>query len=356
MRNAFCELAVLTAATLAGTVAAAAWDYAGHRVVNQLALASLPSDFPRFVKDPATAERIAFLSGEPDRWRNAQDLSFNHVNKPDHYIDIEELKVYGLHPEDLPIFRYDFEGQLAIAHKENPSKFPAADPAFNKDHTRQLVGLLPWTIAENYAKLKSSCSYLKAFQENNGTPEEIANAQENIVYVMGVMGHYVGDASQPLHTTIYFNGWVGNNPHAYTTNHSFHAWIDGGFFAKAGGPDVKALQARLRPARLVAIDGREAKPEEMFHAGLLFILEQNKLVEALYQLEKDGKLTGEGEKGVEGRGFLEGQLLKAAQLLGDIWYSAWQQAPPDMYLARELAHRQETRPNGAVSTDHAQTK
>lgn len=357
MRKAsFCELSILLTATLAGTLAARAWDYQGHRAVNQLALASLPADFPSFVKDPAAAERIAFLAGEPDRWRNSQDLCFNHVHKPDHYIDIEELNIYGLKPEELTMFRYDFEGQLAMARKENPSKFPALDPAFNKDHTRQLIGLLPWNIAENYGKLRSSFSYLKAFQENNGRPEEIANAQENIIYEMGVMGHYVGDASQPLHTTIYFNGWVGNNPHQYTTNHSFHAWIDGGFFAKVGGPNVKALQGGLRPAHFVAIAGREANPEEMFQAAMGFILEQNKLVEPLYQLEKDGKLSGEGEKGVEGRGFLEGQLVKAAQLLGDIWYSAWQQAPPDMYLARELARRQEIHANGATSSDHAQTK
>jgi len=48
---------------------ALAWDYEGHRLVNQLALASLPADFPGFVRAPATAERIAFLAGEPDRWR-----------------------------------------------------------------------------------------------------------------------------------------------------------------------------------------------------------------------------------------------------------------------------------------------
>ena len=46
---------------------AGAWDYPGHRIVNELALASLPADFPAFVRDPAAAERIAFLSGEIGR-------------------------------------------------------------------------------------------------------------------------------------------------------------------------------------------------------------------------------------------------------------------------------------------------
>src|SRR6266550_1686741 len=36
------------------------WDYEGHRIVNQLALASLPTNFPAFVREAETAERVAF--------------------------------------------------------------------------------------------------------------------------------------------------------------------------------------------------------------------------------------------------------------------------------------------------------
>jgi hypothetical protein len=318
---------------------ALAWDYEGHRTVNQLALASLPTNFPAFVRVPEAAERVAFLAGEPDRWRNMQDLPLRHCNGPEHYIDAEELAVYGLKPETLPVFRYEFVADLALIRKAHPEKFPTIDPSRNEDHTRELVGLLPWAIAENYAKLKSEFSYLKTYQDSGGSPEEIANAQANILYVMGVMGHYVGDASQPLHTTIHHHGWVGENPQHYTTSSRFHSWIDGGYFAKIGGPNLKEMEPKLRPAQLVAINGRPAKPEEMFQAGMIFIMEQNKLVEPLYQLEKEGKLSGEGETGLEGKAFLYGQLIKSGQLLGDIWYSAWQQAAPDTFLKAQLARR-----------------
>ena len=223
-----------------------AWDYEGHRVVNQLALASLPTNFPAFVLTPTAAERVAFLAGEPDRWRNTPDLPLKHSNGPDHYIDLEALDLYGLNPEMLPVFRYDYVGQLTLARKAHPEKFPPIDPARNEDHTRELVGLLPWAITESYGKLKSGFSYLKAFEEEGGTPEEIANAQQDIVYVMGVMGHYVGDASQPLHTTVHHHGWVGENPHHYTTKSSFHSWIDGGYFAKIGGSNLKEMESKLR--------------------------------------------------------------------------------------------------------------
>jgi hypothetical protein len=316
-----------------------AWDYDGHRLVNQLALASLPTNFPAFVRTPVAAERIAFLSGEPDRWRNVQDLPLRHGNGPDHYIDLEQLADYGLKPELLPVFRYDFVAQLALARQAHPDKFPLPEAARNEDHTRELVGLLPWAIAENYSKLKSGFSYLKAYETAGGTPEEITNAQENIIYVMGVMGHYVGDASQPLHTTIHHHGWVGDNPHQYSTNSRIHSWIDGGYFLKIGGSNRKYLESKLRPAQPVALNGHPVKPEEMFQAAMIFILDQNKLVEPLYQMEKDGRLSGEGEESLRGLSFLEGQLVKSGQLLGDIWYSAWQQAAPDTFLRNQLTRR-----------------
>lgn len=345
-RKLFLRAGVLAFVQL-GICGAPGWDYEGHRLVNQLALASLPANFPGFVKAGGAAERVAFLSGEPDRWRNSQDLPLRHCNGPDHYIDLEELAVYGLKPEVLPVFRYDFEEQLALIRNRQPERFPKPDPQLDQDHTRELVGLLPWAIAENYSKLKSCFSYLKAFEADGGTPEEIANAQADIIYVMGVMGHYVGDASQPLHTTIHHHGWVGDNPQHYTTSRGFHNWIDGGFFAKIGGANFKAMQRKLRPARIVVIDGRTAKPEEMFQAAMAFIIEQNKLVEPLYQLEKEGKLSGEGEAGRQGEAFLEGQLVRSGQLLGDIWYSAWQQAPPDTYLMNALQRRQPASPGTA---------
>jgi hypothetical protein len=249
MKNPFVRSLLISALLIAGIHSVRAWDYEGHRVVNQIALSSLPTNFPAFVKTSANRERIAFLAGEPDRWRNSPDLQFKHASGPEPYMDMEQLADYELKAESLPIFRYDFIAQLGVYRKQHPEKFPAPAAGKNDDHTRELVGLLPYAIAENYSKLKSSFSYLKAFEASGGTQDEIANAQANIVYVMGVMGHFAGDASQPLHATIHHHGWVGANPEHYTTNSRIHAWIDGGFFNKIGGADLKKLQTTARPAR-----------------------------------------------------------------------------------------------------------
>ena len=316
-----------------------AWDYEGHRTVNQIALASLPTNFPAFVATPEASERIAFLAGEPDRWRNTDNLSLKHCNGPDHYIDLDELAEYSIKPADLPVFRSDFIGQLATTRAAHPDKFPAVDPTEDKDHTRALVGALPWSITENYGKLKSGFSYLKAFEQNGGTPEEIASAQANIVYVMGVMGHYVGDGSQPLHATIHHHGWVGANPNNYGTKKSIHAWIDGGYFNKVGLPKVAEMKPDIRTARLVQLGDREARPEEVFTAVVQYLEATQKEVEPLYQMDKSGALSGNGEKGLEGKKYLTQRLIVGGQMLGDIWYSAWQQAPPDNYLRDQLLKR-----------------
>jgi hypothetical protein len=331
-------VASVAALLCSGVPSAQAWDYEGHRAVNQLALVALPADFPAFVKTPEARERIAFLAGEPDRWRNiTDDQSLPHFNGPDHYLDLEELADYGLTPETVPALRYDFAARLAVIRTAHPEKFPPIDPLKNKDHTRELLGFAPWAITEYCGKLRSGFSYLKAFQNYGGTPEEIANAQANILYVMGVMGHYVGDCSQPLHVTKHHHGWVGPNPKGYATNSSIHAWIDGGFFRKTGGIQADSLAGKIRPAKIV---GDPLKPDDLFKQVMAYLLETEKQIEPLYQLNKEGKLTPENGSAKEGRAFLDGQLVKGGQMLGDLWYSAWQQATEDRYLIRQLQERQ----------------
>lgn len=316
---------------------AGAFDYDGHRLINQLALASLPTNFPSFVTAPTTAERIAFLSGEPDRWRNTPDNTFKHRNGPDHFFDFEDLAPLGLSPEKLPPFRHTFTMELALARARNAKTLPPIDPAQNQDRTRELVGFLPWTIAEHFSKLKSAFSALAAYEEA-GTPAEIENARANVVHYMGVMGHYVGDAVQPLHTTKHYNGWVGANPKSYTTNRGFHSWIDGGYLGKVP-LDPLALRKRLRTARLLRSADRATVEPSIFKESLAFIRDQHELVEPLYQLDKEGKLAPEKAQGPQGRSFFEKQFLTGAQMLGDLWLTAWREAPPDNFLKAALAKR-----------------
>ena len=63
------------------------------------------------------------------------------------------------------------------------------------------------------------------------------------------------------------------------------------------------------------------------------------MVEPLYRMEKAGKFRTDTGDAPEGRAFIEGQLLKGADMLGSLWLSAYRHAGPDVYLRTELARR-----------------
>jgi len=329
----------LTILAVLGLPAARAWDYPGHRLINQLALAGLPADFPAFVHTPTAAERIAFLAGEPDRWRNSPDLPLQHENNPNHYLDLEQLGWAGLDPATVSPLRYEFALAFAAGRSAHLDKFPPIDPAKDAEHTREWAGFLPWEITEDYDRLKSAFSYLRAYVQGGGTQTEIANAESNIVYLMGVMGHYVGDGSQPLHVTVYHHGWWGDNPRGFTTDPKFHAWIDGGFIARAG-ITFAGLKARARPAGVLPTAPAAGERDAMFSEVMRYLQAQNERVVPLYELEKAGKLKADGSPGsFDGREFIEEQLLRGGEMLGSIWLTAWRTAPPDQYLLDWLARR-----------------
>ncbi|MFI5336131.1 MAG: hypothetical protein ACHQ5A_05080 [Opitutales bacterium] len=319
--------------------AARAWDYEGHRIANQVALASLPADFPAFVHTPANAERIAWLCSEPDRWRSSPDLPARHVNGVDHYLDLEQLEDAGLTPATVSAFRYEFAAQFAAGRTAHPQNFPAIEPDKNSDRTREWPGFLPWTINEYYGKLRADFARLKVLREL-GTPDEVAQTEASIVELMGTMGHFVADAAQPLHTTRYHNGWDGANPHGFTTWRGFHAWIDGGFIQKAG-ITFAAVQGRVVPADPLPLAPVPTGRDPMFSTVMDYLLAQHALMEKTYQLEQAGKLNHDQlPANPEGRAFIEERLLTGGQMLGRIWLTAWRATPPDTYLRAQLLRKQ----------------
>jgi hypothetical protein len=335
----------------AAPAALPAWDYAGHRIVNQLALASLTAadpahaDFPKFVFEPAAAERIAFLSGEPDRWRDVPDLPLVQYNALDHYIDLEELEDAGLDIATISPLRYVFAIQFATGRAAHSGRFAPIDPATNADHTKEWCGFLPWAIREHYAKLKSCFGYLKTFENYGGTPEEIENARANAIDLMGIMGHYVGDGAQPLHATVHNNGWVGPNPEGYTTSKGTHMWIDGGF-AKAAGITEASVLPKVGPAQPIPTAARADGRDPVFAYIMEYLSDQQKKVVLLYELQKAGKFeAGKGRPpSPVGVAFIESQLAKGGETLAGFWLAAWREAVPDNFLRSQLALRGAAKP------------
>jgi hypothetical protein len=285
----------LVALVLMQNDAAVAWGNEGHTAINRVAAEKIPATMPRFLRRAVV--EIAYLGPEPDRWRSPSEFALKNAQEPDHFIDLE--RVSWLDP--LPQGRYEFYRKLY----EKRAATPSADHP--DDYLPEHVGLQPYITMEVYGRLKAA---FREYRQRLAAHQPTEAVQRAIVFYAGWLGHYVGDGSQPLHTTIQYNGWVGPNPHGYTTEHKIHAqfetvYVAANITAKDFAGLVKA------PERL----------DDPFARYLAYLRQSNTLVENVYALEKAGGFTGKGSPAAFD--FTTHRLAAASQMLLDLWYTAW---------------------------------
>ena len=291
--------------------AAHAWGRDGHHMINRLAIENLPQDVPAFLRDGNAVDIIEYLGPEPDHWRNKAEDELSSTQAPDHFLDLEWADLAGTpcsagspgcSPDSkmLPRKRYDFIRALYAAQARHPELSLQPDK----------VGMQPWQVEEIWERLKSDLRDYRALKAAN---EDLSGIETIILYEAGWLGHYVADGSQPLHTTINYNGWVETpNPNGYTAEHHIHSQFE-----------TVYVSANLRPADvapLVAVARPQAVDEE-WAQYLDYIHHSNSLVEKTYQLEKMGGFTGPGTP--EAKAFTAERLAAGAIELRNLIYSAW---------------------------------
>src|SRR5882757_6986910 len=181
-----------------------AWGPDGHRIVNRLAAERLPASVPEFLRTQAAIDEIEDLGPEPDRWRSANEAELNAAQAPEHYIDLELADMVG----KLPRRRYDFIAALYATGLTHPDQALELRP--------EKVGLQPWVTNEVYQRLQAA---LRVYREQSARHGDTRAAEAAAIFYAGWLGHYVGDGSMPLHTTVNYNGWVGKeNPNQYVTS------------------------------------------------------------------------------------------------------------------------------------------
>lgn len=265
---------------------AEAWGNQGHRMINRLAASSLPADVPAFLRSETALNEIEYLGPEPDRWRSAAEPELGAAQAPEHFIDLDVPETFA----PLPRRRLDYEARL-FATGNNPDR----------------AGLLPWQTTEVWERLKAAMRQYRVILANHG---ETAPVEQAIVFYAGWLGHYVADGSQPLHTTVQYNGWVGPNPSGYTADHKIHSQFETEFVANIHPSDVQAKMTPLKP-----IEG------DIFDADLAYLRHTNANVEEIYKLEKAGGFRGEGTQ--VSRDFTAERLAAGASMLRDMIYTAW---------------------------------
>jgi hypothetical protein len=272
-----------------------AWGGDGHRMINRLAGAALPSDVPEFLRSPQGLNALEYYGPEPDRWRDRTEPELNAAQSPEHFIDLEYADVLG---ETLPRRRYEFIRALAFAQKDHP----------DLGLTPEKVGLQPYVTTEVWERLKVGMRQYRALL---AAKQDTKPVEAEVLFYAGWLGHYVADGSMPLHTTIQYNGWTGPNPNNYTTEHKIHALFESEFVAA----NAKASEvAPLIPAKPVLLG-------DVFDDYMKYLRHSNTLVEKTYQIEKAGGFAGAGTP--DGKAFMNQQLAAGAAELRDMIYTAW---------------------------------
>jgi hypothetical protein len=298
-------LSVLLAISCAQPVMA--WGPDGHAIINRLAVASLPSDVPSFLRSPAALDAITYYSSEPDRWRSPAEPELNAAQAPEHFIYLEVADLVG----PLPRRRYDYIRALAAAQPQHPDIVM----------TPEAVGLQPYVTNEVYERLKSAFRDYRALALAH---QDTKPSQTEIAFLAGWLGHYVADGAMPLHSTIQYDGWVGPNPNGYTTRKGIHWMFENDFVhANVTARDAAPL-----------ISGAKAVPfGDEFDQYLVYLRHSGMFAERLYQLEKAGAFSGAGTP--ESKAFAARQLASGATELRDMIYTAWvksgEPTPPPAY-------------------------
>ncbi len=281
--------------------AALAWGNEGHRMINRLAVSNLPADVPAFLRSSEALDEVEYLGPEPDRWRSPAEPELVAAQAPEHFIDLELADALG----PLPHRRLDFEARV-FAASERPEK----------------IGLQPWQTTEVWERLKAA---LREYRNLSDAHQDTRPVEQAVIFYAGWLGHYVGDGAQPLHTSIQYNGWVGPNPHGYTTAHTIHWQFEGPFVgANIHIPEIQALMSPLQPVQ-----------GDVFDAYMLYLRHSATFVEEVYQLEKAGGFVGAGTP--RSRDFATSRLAAGASMLRDMIYTAWlasAQPVPDPYAGK----------------------
>jgi len=282
MRSAYALVLLLLA-----PLSASAWGEKGHLMINRLAIEAATSKLPEFMS--ASRERIIYNGPEPDLWRvEGQTSVMNTAQAADHFFDSELWGPISTIDAD----RYSFMEKVA-AKKVSLVK----------------IGYLPYAIIENYEKLLNAFR----FWRNAKTAEDRESARENAVYIAGVLGHYVGDSTMPMHLSVEYNGWLDTspNPKGYTKDRGFHSRYESLYVDAVINAD--AVRQKIQPPQRLS---------NVWDAIKQNLIQSFSELEPAYDMEKAGEFNPQQPR-PKGTEFITNQLARASTMLGNLWYTAW---------------------------------
>jgi hypothetical protein len=286
-------------------------------MIGELAMRGLGGELPAFLRTPLAASQAGLLAQEPDMSRNAGQ-PHDWDSDPGHFIDVldDGTVLGGPKLAALPPSRRDYDTAL---RQVGANQYAA--------------GFLPYNIIDGWQQLVKDFALLRADiagEKFARTPGERAHfaayravRQMLVLRDLGVWAHYVGDASQPLHVTVHYNGWGDYpNPDGFVAQPGLHAKFESDFVdAHVTEADVAARMTPYRADR-AAIAVRTAR----YLAGTATHVRQ------LYQFEKDGAFDAATPAATA---FTATRIAAGAAMLRDLVMDAWR-ASADISLGYKV--------------------
>lgn len=297
----------LAAALAAPAVHVQAWGSTGHRLVAVAAMRALPDELPAFLRTAEAATEVAELAREPDRWKGG-GRTHDRERDTAHFVDMTEdgrvMTPQGPHIAALPELRSEYEQQLTAAGID-------VDDA----------GWLPYALIDGWQQLVRDFAYwrvLNAAEARETDPlrrawysEDRRRREALLLRDLGVWAHYVGDAAQPLHTSIHYNGWGDYpNPEGFTTSRQTHGMFEGAYVRNT--VRLAEVEAGMAPPRSCDCPV-QARTAEYLLASLGQVI-------PFYRLEQAG---GFAEGDARGPAFARERLSAGASELRDLTVEAW---------------------------------
>ncbi|RZJ54483.1 MAG: S1/P1 Nuclease [Flavobacterium sp.] len=272
------------------------WGIVGHERINKAAVMALPRPLQVFFYN-----HIDFITQEasvPDIRKYA--LNYKDEN-PRHYFDMENFGDASTFPKTL---------------EEAKTKY---DAKFLNDN-----GILPWYIEDMMVKLT------KAFKDKN---------RAEILFLAADLGHYVGDAHMPLHTSANHDGqlsdqkgihslWESKLPELFAKNYKFNV-PEAQYYPdvhKATWDMINDTHSLAQPLLDIDKKLRTSTPEnEVFKKDADGKILKTKYNTSVFTDEYATKLNKELN------GMVESQMRKAITATASFWYTAWVNAgKPDL--------------------------
>jgi hypothetical protein len=286
-----------------------AWGATGHRYIGELAVRNFPKEIAAFLRTNQAAVQIGILAQEPDISRNAGQ-PHDADSDPGHFVDVSDdgSILGGPKLAALPASRRDYDTALRTAGAD---EYKAGFLPYNvMDGWQQLVKDFA-LLRRDMAAQKFARKFGMTAAENNSYARSQVLRQMLTLRDLGVWSHYVGDASQPMHASVHYNGWGdGPNPEGFVVSPGLHAKFEA-VFVDANISEA-AVAAQIRPARSCA-DDLKACVQAYLNATWTDVV-------PLYRLEKAGAFDAATP---QAKAFAVARLAEGAAMLRDLVMDAW---------------------------------